>query len=54
MGVVGRTRAEKLIELGHGLVVGTRDGKVTLSRIKEGEMGILPCAHGLVIMKMLA
>ena len=38
-GVVGRTISEKLITLGHEVMMGTRDVKTTLSRTESGRYG---------------
>jgi 8-hydroxy-5-deazaflavin:NADPH oxidoreductase len=41
-GVVGRTIAAKLLELGHGVRVGTRDPAATLARAEPDRMGTPP------------
>jgi 8-hydroxy-5-deazaflavin:NADPH oxidoreductase len=44
-GVVGRTLAGRLAELGHDVVIGTRDPAATLARTEPDRMGTLPYAH---------
>jgi 8-hydroxy-5-deazaflavin:NADPH oxidoreductase len=41
-GVVGRTIAAKLLELGHGVCVGTRDPAATLAKAEPDRMGTPP------------
>jgi predicted dinucleotide-binding enzyme len=41
-GVVGRTIAAKLLELGHGVCVGTRDPAATLAKTEPDRMGTPP------------
>lgn len=41
-GMVGRTLAAKLLELGHGVCVGTRDPQATLARADKERMGTPP------------
>ena len=41
-GTVGRTIAGKLSELGHEVVIGTRDPEATLARTESDAMGTLP------------
>ena len=41
-GIVGQTLAGKLAELGHDVVIGTRDPKVTLARTEKDAMGFGP------------
>src|SRR4051794_41831948 len=43
-GTVGRTLAGKLSELGHDIVVGTRDPQATLARTEADAMGNPPYA----------
>jgi predicted dinucleotide-binding enzyme len=43
-GTVGRTLAGKLSELGHDIVVGTRDPQGTLARTEADAMGNPPYA----------
>jgi hypothetical protein len=38
-GIVGRTLAARLAELGHTVTIGTRDPRATLARAGEGEFG---------------
>ena len=41
-GMVGQALAARLLELGHDVVVGTRDPEVTLSRTEPDGMGNPP------------
>ena len=41
-GMVGRTLAVKLVELGHSVMIGTRDPARTLAQTEPGRMGTLP------------
>jgi predicted dinucleotide-binding enzyme len=43
-GTVGRTIAARLVELGHGAMIGTRDPEATLARTKADAMGNAPFA----------
>jgi predicted dinucleotide-binding enzyme len=43
-GTVGRTIAARLVELGHGVTIGTRDPEATLARTETGPMGNTPFA----------
>ena len=44
-GIVGRTLAARLAELGHDVVVGTRDVEETLARTEPDGMGNPPYAE---------
>src|SRR5689334_13277606 len=41
-GMVGRTIAAKLLELGHGVFIGTRDPAATMARADKDRMGTPP------------
>ena len=43
-GTVGRTIAARLVELGHGVTIGTRDPEATLARTEADGMGNAPFA----------
>jgi predicted dinucleotide-binding enzyme len=43
-GTVGRTIAARLVELGHGVTIGTRDAEATLARTDADAMGNAPFA----------
>lgn len=43
-GAVGRTLAARLVELGHGVTIGTRDTEATLARTEADAMGNAPFA----------
>ncbi|BCW66831.1 oxidoreductase [Arthrobacter sp. NicSoilB4] len=43
-GTVGRTIAARLVELGHGVIIGTRDPEATLARTEADPMGNAPFA----------
>lgn len=43
-GTVGRTIAARLVELGHGVIIGTRDPEATLARTEADPMGNAPYA----------
>jgi predicted dinucleotide-binding enzyme len=44
-GTVGRTLAGRLVELGHDVVVGTRDPAETLARTEPDRQGTPPYAQ---------
>jgi 8-hydroxy-5-deazaflavin:NADPH oxidoreductase len=44
-GLVGRTLAGRLADLGHDVVVGTRDVQLTLARTEPSDLGVAPYAR---------
>lgn len=46
-GVVGQTIAEKLLQLGHGVMIGTRDKQATLAKVGKDNFGRPPFSEWL-------